>query len=54
MNQTLMTMAKGLDGAIVNMLDQRMMANIIAAVAMPGRDNFCMKYLNGFRSSVFE
>ncbi|MBC2711323.1 MAG: methyltetrahydrofolate cobalamin methyltransferase, partial [Desulfosarcina sp.] len=44
MNQTFMTMAiaRGLDGAIINPLDQHMMASIIAAEALAGRDNFCM------------
>jgi len=56
MNQTFMTMAiaKGLDGAIINPLDKKMMANIIAAEALAGRDNFCMKYLKAFRAGVFE
>ena len=56
MNQTFMTMAiaKGLDGAIINPLDQRMMANIIAAEALSGKDNFCMNYLKAFRSGVFD
>ena len=56
MNQTFMTMAiaRGLDGAIVNPLDQKMMANIIAAEALAGRDNFCMNYLKAFRAGVFE
>lgn len=52
MNQTFMVMAiaKGLDGAIVNPLDQKMMANIIAAEALAGKDNFCMNYLSAFRA----
>jgi cobalamin-dependent methionine synthase I len=56
MNQTFMTMAiaKGLDGAIINPLDKRMMANIIAAEALAGRDNFCMNYLKAFRSGIFD
>lgn len=56
MNQTFMTMAiaKGLDGAIINPLDRRMMANIIAAEALAGKDNFCMKYLKAFRAGMFE
>lgn len=56
MNQTFMTMAiaKGLDGAIINPLDQRMMATIIAAEALAGRDNFCMNYLKAFRAGMFE
>ncbi|BBO73240.1 methyltetrahydrofolate--corrinoid methyltransferase [Desulfosarcina widdelii] len=54
MNQTFMTMAiaKGLDGAIINPLDQKMMANIIAAEALAGKDNFCMNYLKAFRAGV--
>ena len=56
MNQTFMTMAiaKGLDGAIINPLDKRMMANIVAAEALAGRDNFCMNYLKAFRAGIFE
>ena len=56
MNQTFMTMAiaKGLDGAIINPLDKKMMANIIAAEALAGRDSFCMKYLKAFRAGMFE
>jgi len=51
MNQIFMTMAiaKGLDGAIINPLDERMMANIITAEALAGRDDYCMKYLTAFR-----
>jgi 5-methyltetrahydrofolate--homocysteine methyltransferase len=56
MNQTFMTMAiaKGLDGAIVNPLDRRMMATIIAAEALAGKDNFCMNFLKAFRAGMFE
>jgi cobalamin-dependent methionine synthase I len=52
MNQTFMTMAiaKGLDGAIINPLDQRMMGNIIAAEALAGKDSFCMNYLQAYRA----
>jgi 5-methyltetrahydrofolate--homocysteine methyltransferase len=55
-NQTFMTMAivKGLDGAIINPLDRRMMANIITAEALAGRDEYCMKYLTAFREGLFE
>ena len=51
MNQIFMTMAiaKGLDGAIINPLEQRMMANIITAEALAGRDDYCMKYLTAYR-----
>jgi 5-methyltetrahydrofolate--homocysteine methyltransferase len=56
MNQTFMVMAigKGLDGAIVNPLDKKMMANIVAAEALVGKDNFCMNYLKAFRAKMFE
>jgi 5-methyltetrahydrofolate--homocysteine methyltransferase len=56
MNQTFMVMAiaKGLDGAIVNPLDSRMMAAIVAAEALAGRDNFCMKYLKAYRAGLLE
>jgi len=55
MNQTFMAMAiaKGLDGAIVNPLDKKMMANIIAAEALVGKDNFCMDYLKAYRAGLF-
>ncbi len=56
LNQTFMTMAitKGLDGAIMNPLDKKMMANIIAAEALAGKDNFCMNYLKAYRAGNFE
>jgi len=56
LNQAFMVMAiaKGLDGAIVNPLDRRMMANILAAEALAGRDNFCMQYLKAFRAKKLD
>jgi len=55
LNQTFMSMAiaKGLDGAIVNPLDKKMMANIIAAEALAGRDDYCMAYLQAYRAELF-
>lgn len=55
LNQTFMVMAiaKGLDGAIVNPLDKKMMANITAAEALAGKDNFCMNYLKAYRAGKF-
>jgi cobalamin-dependent methionine synthase I len=55
-NQTFMSMAiaMGLDGAIINPLDKRMTANIIAAEALAGRDNFCMNYIKAHRAKKFE
>jgi len=51
-NQTFMVMAigKGLDGAIVNPLDARMMGCIITAETLMGRDSYCMNYLKAYRA----
>jgi 5-methyltetrahydrofolate--homocysteine methyltransferase len=56
LNQTFMVMAitKGLDGAIVNPLDKKMMANIIAAETLAGKDSYCVNYLQAFRAGKFE
>jgi len=56
LNQTFMIMAisKGLDGAIVNPLDNKMMAAIITAEALAGNDEWCEQYLLAFRQKRFE
>lgn len=56
MNRTFMTMAiaKGLDGAIINPLDKTMMADIHAAEALIGRDDYCTNYLKAFRAGKFD
>jgi 5-methyltetrahydrofolate--homocysteine methyltransferase len=56
LNQTfaVMAVARGLDGLIINPLDRRMMANLVAAEALAGRDNFCVKYLKAYRAKRFE
>ena len=56
LNQTFMSMAiaKGLDGAIINPLDKKMMANIIAAAMLTGKDDFCTNYLKAFRENRFD
>lgn len=56
LNQTFVSMAiaKGLDGAIINPLDQKMMGNIIAANALAGRDDFCMAYLTAYRADKLD
>lgn len=53
-NQTFMSMAiaKGLDGAIVNPLDRKMMSKIIAAETLAGRDSHCMNYLKAHRKGI--
>lgn len=54
LNQIFMTMAiaRGLDGAITNPLDKTMMAGIVAAETLVGKDPFCMKYLKAFRAGL--
>jgi 5-methyltetrahydrofolate--homocysteine methyltransferase len=49
-----MAISKGLDGLIINPLDKRMMANMLAAEALSGRDEYCIKYLQGYRAGRFE
>jgi len=55
-NQTFMVMAiaKGLDGAIVNPLDARMMGGIISAEMLMGRDPYCANYLKAYRANLFK
>jgi 5-methyltetrahydrofolate--homocysteine methyltransferase len=56
LNRTFMVMAitKGLDGAIINPLDRKMKASIIAAEALVGRDDYCANFLKAFRAGVLE
>jgi 5-methyltetrahydrofolate--homocysteine methyltransferase len=45
----IMAMARGLDAAIVDPLDQRMMANILTARMLLGQDTACRAYLTAYR-----
>lgn len=49
-----MAIAKGLDSLIINPLDKQMMANLIAAEMIAGRDYYCLKYLNAYQKKEFE
>ncbi|MFO7557317.1 MAG: methyltetrahydrofolate cobalamin methyltransferase [Desulfobacterales bacterium] len=51
LNQTFVSMAieKGLDAAIINPLDKVMTGSISAALALSGRDDFCMNYIKAYR-----
>lgn len=53
-NFMVMAIAKGLDAAILDPLDRRMMTNIIAAETLAGRDNFCMQFLSAYRKKRLE
>ncbi len=56
MNQAfaVMAIAKGLDGLIINPLDPLMMASLITAETLAGRDEYCTKYLKAYRNKRFE
>jgi len=49
-----MAMARGLDSLIVNPLDRQMMANLITAETLAGRDEFCTNFLQDYREKKFE
>ncbi|UWG97891.1 methyltetrahydrofolate cobalamin methyltransferase [Dehalobacter sp. DCM] len=49
-----MAVSKGLDGLIINPLDKMMMASLVTAEALAGRDNYCVKYLKAYRNKLFE
>jgi len=55
-NQVFMVMAitKGLNSAILNPLDKRMMASITAAEMLAGKDEYCMNYVEAYRNGQFE
>lgn len=50
----IMAIAEGLHGAIVNSLDKRMMASILAAEALAGKDEYCSAHLRAYRGKKFE
>lgn len=55
-NQSFMAMAigRGLDGAIVDPLDGRLMALGLAATALAGQDEYCANYLAAYRKGKLE
>ena len=56
LNQVLAVAAitRGLDAAILNPLDKRLMAFIIAAETLAGKDECCMQYMKSYRKKKFE
>lgn len=56
MNQAFLVaaMSAGMDGAIINPLDKKLMAFVYAAEALLGRDEFCMEYLMKFREGLLD
>ncbi|MFP4392715.1 MAG: methyltetrahydrofolate cobalamin methyltransferase [Desulfohalobiaceae bacterium] len=53
-NFAVMAVLKGLDSAIINPLDAKMMANIKAAEALAGKDAFCANFLDAYRAGKLE
>ncbi|HHW32298.1 MAG TPA: methyltetrahydrofolate cobalamin methyltransferase [Clostridiaceae bacterium] len=56
MNQTFLVaaMSAGMDGAILDPLDKKLMSFLYAAEALLGRDEYCMNYLTKFREGELE
>lgn len=50
----MLLMARGLDAAILDPCDRQLMANVAAAEALLGRDEFCAQYLRAFRAGKLE
>jgi len=42
-------MSQGLDSAIIDPTDRALMANLVAAEALLGRDQYCFEYIKAFR-----
>ncbi len=56
LNQTFLAMAMtvGLDAVILDPLDRRVMASLVAANAILGNDAFCREYLTAYRNKDLE
>lgn len=56
MNQAFLVaaMGAGMDGAIIDPLDKKLMSFIYASEALFGHDDFCMQYLTKFRAGELE
>jgi 5-methyltetrahydrofolate--homocysteine methyltransferase len=49
----ILSMAAGMDSAIIDPLNKDMMGLIYAAEALLGQDDFCMEYIGAFRAGIF-
>jgi 5-methyltetrahydrofolate--homocysteine methyltransferase len=56
LNRTFLVMAisRGLDSAILDPLDRRLMAELAAAECLAGKDQFCMSYITAEREGRLE
>lgn len=50
----LLAISRGIDALILDPLDKKMMAALIAAETLIGRDDYCMNYLKAYRDKKFE
>lgn len=46
--------AYGLDSAIIDPTDKKLFSSLIAALALMGRDDYCLEYLKVFRKGLLE
>jgi len=49
-----LAMDRGLDAAILDPTDKRLMANLITTRTLLGQDEFCMKYIEAHQSGKLE
>jgi len=49
----ILTMGCGMDAAIIDSTDKRMMATIKTAMVLLGKDNFCGEYIRAYREGKF-
>jgi 5-methyltetrahydrofolate--homocysteine methyltransferase len=49
----ILSMAAGMDSAILDPLNRDMMGLIYATEALLGQDDFCMEYIGAFRAGIF-
>jgi 5-methyltetrahydrofolate--homocysteine methyltransferase len=49
-----MLVGRGLDSAIIDPCNTLTRANLLAAEALIGRDDFCTAYIGAFRAGVLE
>jgi 5-methyltetrahydrofolate--homocysteine methyltransferase len=53
-NFAVLAISRGLDGLIIDPLNKQMMADVIAAETLVGRDSYCGNYLTAYREGKFE
>jgi 5-methyltetrahydrofolate--homocysteine methyltransferase len=49
----MLAMGRGLDAAIIDPLDRRMMASILTTITLLGQDKACKNFLKAYRAGNF-